>query len=272
MRLLIHCVPFSIIVIACSLSSCSKRDLTPVEQSVDSLIDQSLHLHKAEYIEVMLIDAEGVALANREGHWRKGTGEFCVGSAKKNVICPGQLLFPVLTMAAKNHCGIDFEAKFAVGAKRFDCDDVIDRHIKLDSNGKVVDSLPLYDALYSSVAIMHMCESCFPTIEAIKSVISLYLPGSKIDEKDYLKICQGEGDLSVSKTSMIQFARKYYDVLDGGVGSFCFESVQRISKSKYVQESCLLCTDKYTCLVLFKNTCIPGTHQLANEIVEIQCN
>lgn len=276
MRLLKQSIILSIGIIVPFMTSCSKRgDVTPVEQVVDSLIDLSLHLHKAECVEVMLVDSEGVVLANRQACWRKGKGKNgSIKTAKDELAHPGQLLFPVFAMACINHRGVNPDTIVAVGAKRFGDIDVVDCQVKLDNHGMVVGALPLYSALHSSVAIVDLCGYCFPTIEELKAAIMLYLPESKIKEKEYLRLCLGEGNIKVSKKEILDFVRNYYAVLqfNDGMSPLCFTSVLRDQKSNSVQESCLLCTDKYTCLVLLKNTCIPGAHQLANEIVEIQCN
>lgn len=254
------------------MSSCSKRgDLTLVEHRVDSLITQSLHMHKAEYIEVMLVDSEGVIMADRQGRWHEGKGSYSFRSAKDKEIRPGQLLFPVLALACMSERCIDPNVVVTVGAKKYaDCQ-VIDNQIKQDCYGKIEDSLPLCAAIYSSVAIIDLCRACFPTIEELRSSVIHYLPGTKIKENDYMKLCQGEGKIEVSKKEIVDFVRKYYKELqfNDGLRSLCYKSVQIDKKSKSIREYCLLCTENGTCLVVFKNTYIPGALQLANEIIKI---
>lgn len=255
------------------LASCkSKGDLTPIEREVDSLIDITLHMHKAENVEVLLVDAEGNILSNREGHWSKGKGEYRIKSSPNDEMCPGHLLYPVLAIACMKHCGVNPEIMVAVGAKEIDGVDVYDSQIKRSPSGMVIDSLPLYSALYSSVAIVELCRTCFPSIDQLKSAIMLYLPGSRIRERDYLKLCQGEGRIEVPQQSIVNFIRKYYNELQScdsnSMGIVSFRSIHRgAKKSEGVQESCLICSENAACLVVFKKNNFPGAQRLANKII-----
>lgn len=252
------------------LTSCkSKGNLTPIEQEVDSLIDITLHMHKAENIEVLLVDAEGNILANREGHWSKGKGEYRIKSSPNDEMCPGQLLYPVLAIACMKHCGVKPETMVAVGAKEIDGVDIYDSQIKRSPSGMVIDSLPLYTALRSSVAIVDLCRTCFPTIDELRAAILLYLPGARINERDFLKLCQGEGRIEVPQQSMVNFIRKYYDELNSdSLGIVSFRSIHKgAKKSEGVQESCLVCSENAACLVVFKKNNFPGAQRLANKIV-----
>ncbi|MBP5541744.1 MAG: hypothetical protein J6X88_08870 [Bacteroidales bacterium] len=255
------------------LTSCkSKGNLTPIEQSVDGLIDITLHMHKAECIEVLLVDSDGNILADREGHWSNGKGEYRIKSSSNDEICPGQLLYPVLAIACMKHCGVEPETMVAVGAKEIDGVDVYDSQIKRTPSGMVVDSLPLYSALHSSVAIVELCRTCFPSIDELKAAIMLYLPGSRIREGDYIKLCQGEGRIEVPQQSMVNFICKYYNDLNGdSLGAVSFRSIYKgAKKSEGVEERCLICSENAACLCVFKKLNFPGAQSLADEIINTQ--
>ena len=260
-----------VVLFASSLwASCSpKDDLTPVEQLVDSLIGVDLRMHKAEDISVLLVDADGRIVADRKGHRSKSSGEYSFKSGKPDdEFCPGQLLLPVLATACIVHCGINSDTMLAIGAKRVDGVDLYDFQNNVTRSGKVVDSLPLYRALQSPVAITELCQECFPTIVELRAATSLYL-GTQVRDKDYIKICQGQ--IMVPRKSMINFLLKNRHVLKFNNGDpICFYSVQTNSKRGETQEGCLMSSSKGACLLVFSNIYFPGAKELANKIVNIQ--
>ena len=263
---------FTLVVLSASSlwASCSPKDnLTPVEQLVDSLIGMNLHMHKAQDISVLLVDADGCIVANRKGHWSKNSGEYSMRKPDEEVR-PGQLLLPVLATACMVHCGISPDTMLAIGAKRINGVDLYDFHNNVTRSRKVVDSLPLCKALQSPVAIIELCQDCFPTIDELSAAITLYL-GCKIRENKnkYMEIA--EGHFVVPQQSLVNFILNRRHLLlqfNDTVTPICFYSVETNSKSKETKESCLMCSAKRACLVVFDNISFPGgAKELACEIL-----